>query len=294
MKKTILTISIITLIISLIVIIIRLIPIKPFYLNDEYYGLSEIKEITIEELNELSKEKHSFALLIYQPMCLVSTSFNEIVENYSKTNQITFYKMAFSDIKDTSLNKKVTYYPSLILYKDGKIKTYLDATKNSDIEYFSSQKGFENWFEKYIKVKKIKNENKPEQDNTIDTDLSKDKIILDEVKKEETKVNIYFFWGNGCPHCKEEFEFFNEIEKEYGSMYNLYTYETWYNEKYATLAKELGKLLNVDIKGVPFTIIGEKSFSGFGEKIKEEIKNTIQIESKKNFDVYLDKYKNAN
>lgn len=294
MKKIILYTSILALTISLIVIAIRLIPVKPFYFNDEYYGTPEIKEITIEELDKLTSEEKSFGLFIYQPMCLVSSNFNEIVENYSKTNGITFYKIPYSKIKDTSLNKKITYYPSFILYKEGKIKKYLDATKNDDIEYFSSQKGFESWINKYIKLKDYNRNTNDEQQTPIIPEENRDKITLDGVTREEGKVNIYFFWGNGCPHCKEEFKFLSEIEEEYGSMYNLYTYEVWYNEDNEKILKEFGKQLNIEIKGVPFTIIGEKTFSGFGEQRKEEIKEAITTESKNNFDVYFDKILNTN
>jgi len=77
-------------------------------------------------------------------------------------------------------------------------------------------------------------------------------------------------------------------------MYNLYTYEVWYNEENEKILKEFGKKLNVEIKGVPFTIIGEKTFSGFGEQRKEEIKEAIKTESEKNFDVYFDKIISTN
>ena len=203
MKKAILYISLITLIISLVVILKRIIPIRPFYINDEYYESSLIKEITIEELNKLTEEKKSFWLFIYQPMCIVSSNFNEIVTNYSKTNQLTFYKIEFNKIKGTSLNKKITYYPSFVLYKKGKVKTYLDATKDSDIEYFSSEKGFNEWINKYLKLKENNKNESEKEEPKEDTTIEKEEIILEGVTKTDGKVNIYFFWGNGCTHCKE-------------------------------------------------------------------------------------------
>ena len=45
-------------------------------------------------------------------------------------------------------------------------------------------------------------------------------IVNEEV--EEGKVNIYFFFGDGCPHCAKEERFFNDLKKEYGDYYNLY------------------------------------------------------------------------
>lgn len=290
MKKVILYISILLLIISLIVILKRIIPIKPFYINDEYYESSLIKEITIEELNKLTEEKKSFGLFIYQPMCIVSSNFNEIVTSYSKTNQITFYKIEFSKIKGTSLNKKITYYPSFVLYKEGNVKTYLDATKNSDIEYFSSEKGFSKWINRYLKLKENTESEAEKEETKEDTTINNEgEITLEGVTKTDGKVNIYFFWGNGCPHCKEEFKFLSEIETEYKELYNLHAYEVWYNEENEKILKEFGKRLNIEIKGVPFTIIGEKVFSGFGPNTKEEIKEAIKTESQNNYDIYFDK-----
>jgi len=290
MKKIILTISLITLIISLIVIIIRNIPVKPFYLDDKYYKEANLKEIDYEELVELTKEKENFGLFIYQPMCLTSSELNKIITEYTNQNQITFYKIPFSKIKDTSLGKKIKYYPSFAIYKNGKIKTYLEANKDEHIEYFSTIKGFNSWFTTYIKLKELKNKN-TNYNQIEDENLNQNSefIELKDVIKENGKVNIYFFWGNGCPHCKEEFAFLNEIEKEYGDIYNLYTYEVWYNEENQKILKQFTNALDIKVEGVPFTIIGNKTFIGFWEDRKEEIKEAIETESKNNFDVYFDK-----
>ena len=32
---------------------------------------------------------------------------------------------------------------------------------------------------------------------------------LSDVVYDENKLNIYLFWGKGCPHCEEEWEFLN-------------------------------------------------------------------------------------
>ena len=294
MKKITLIISVLAIAVSLTIILIRNLPIKPFFLNDEYYLNAQIKEIELEELEDLIKQNQSFGLLVYQPICIVSSSFSKIVEEYSNTNNLTFYKIAFNKIKDTDLNKKITYYPSFVLYKKGKVKTYLDATNNEDIKFFSSINGFNTWINKYLKLKNKTNQN--DENNTPEipdeNNSEKDKIILKDVTKEEGKVNIYFFWGNGCPHCKKEFEFLNEIEEEYGSLFNLYTYEVWYNEENQKILKSFENVLNTDIEGGPLTIIGNQVFSGFWDSRKEEIKNVITTESKNNYDIYFDKILN--
>ena len=37
--------------------------------------------------------------------------------------------------------------------------------------------------------------------------------VLDE-KVEEEKINVYFFYGDGCPHCAKEEEFLEEVKKD--------------------------------------------------------------------------------
>ena len=52
-------------------------------------------------------------------------------------------------------------------------------------------------------------------------------VVGEEV--EEDKVNIYLFYGNGCPHCAKEETFLDRLEEKYQGKINVYRYETWYN-----------------------------------------------------------------
>jgi len=79
-------------------------------------------------------------------------------------------------------------------------------------------------------------------------------------------VNIYLFYGDGCPHCKALEKKLDEIKIDYPNI-SIHYYETWYNKKSAKKLKEIGDLLNINIKGVPFTVIGGKTLSGYREGI---------------------------
>ena len=46
------------------------------------------------------------------------------------------------------------YAPSVLIIKDGKIVTFLDAEKNSDIEKYQDIDKFTEWVSKYIYLKK--------------------------------------------------------------------------------------------------------------------------------------------
>lgn len=262
---------------------------KTFYLENAYYGTNNITEINIDELNKLIDNKKSFALFVYQPMCITSSDFEDVLNDFLKDKQISIYKVAFSNIKDTKIGKQIKYYPSFIIYNKGKMIDFLEADKDSDVAYYTSKDGFASWFTKYVKIKDNISNNKTSNNTTKEENRILENVVLEDVVRENNKINIYFFWGKGCPHCEEEFAFFESIKEKYGDYYNLYTYETWYDEYNKKLLYTFAKNMEDKVTGVPYTIIGEKTFSGFSEKYKEDFIKAIESQRKKSYDVYFDK-----
>lgn len=90
------------------------------------------------------------------------------------------------------------------------------------------------------------------------------------------EVNLYFFRGEGCPHCEEAEQWFESIEAEYGSYFKIVDYETWYNEENASLMEKVAKARGEEAEGVPYIIIGDKSWNGFADDYKDEILDQIK------------------
>jgi glutaredoxin len=94
----------------------------------------------------------------------------------------------------------------------------------------------------------------------------------------QEKINLYFFYGDGCPHCAKEEVFLDQLEKENKNI-NVYRYETWNNRENAQLLVKIAKKMDVNVSGVPFLIIGDRTVVGFydaettGKKIKAIIDN---------------------
>jgi thiol-disulfide isomerase/thioredoxin len=90
------------------------------------------------------------------------------------------------------------------------------------------------------------------------------------------QVNIYFFWGHGCPHCEKEKPFLKKMEEKYSEVV-VHDYEVWSNKENLDLMIEFGKALDTDIGGVPFTVIGEQYVIGWmnedytGKQIEDAI-----------------------
>lgn len=263
---------------------------KTFSLDEEYYKSSEFIELGINEFNDLVNNNKSFAIFIYQPLCSASYNFNKVLTEFANQYQIKFYKMSFADMRETELNEHIKYYPSLVIYHNGELVDYLDANSDSHSGYYKSVDGFTNWFSSYITIKKSNVNNNSSLENDINSDMKID-AKLENVKYYEDKVNIYFFWGNGCPHCEEEFRFLESIETEYGDYFILNTFEVWHNEENQELLKQFANAMGDEVSGVPYTIIGNRTFTGFSEKFEEQFLEIIKEQHKNSYDVYFNKEK---
>ncbi|MBR3162438.1 MAG: thioredoxin family protein [Bacilli bacterium] len=121
------------------------------------------------------------------------------------------------------------------------------------------------------------------------------KATTEIIKFNKKKINIYFFWGDGCPHCEEEYEFWDSILKDYKDKINhIYGLEVWNHKKNAKDMKEFAKFKGDEIKGVPYTIIGEKTFIGFDISKKKVMKKAIDdaYKSGNSYDIYKEMTKN--
>lgn len=89
------------------------------------------------------------------------------------------------------------------------------------------------------------------------------------------KITIYFFHGDGCPHCAEENIFLTELKEKYGDKINIVKYEVWYNSNNDILYSKVKSYLNTTARGVPFTVVGTKYFSGYTSYIGEDITSAV-------------------
>ncbi len=78
------------------------------------------------------------------------------------------------------------------------------------------------------------------------------------------KVDLYLFWGDGCPHCAKEEIFLKSIESKYPDL-RMQKFEVWDHQKNANLMGQVAKALGAKAGSVPLTIIGDQFFSGFDE-----------------------------
>jgi len=94
---------------------------------------------------------------------------------------------------------------------------------------------------------------------------------------EKEKINLYFFWGDGCPHCAKEEIFLSKLEKEKSNL-AIHRYEVWHNKENADLLAKIAKNINLKVSGVPILFIGTENVVGYGsdESTGKDILKTIQ------------------
>ena len=134
------------------------------------------------------------------------------------------------------------------------------------------------------KNSKNSNTNNSETEESENSSFKFAKNTEADIKSSKDKLNIYIFWGNGCPHCKHLAEFLGEKQSEIGDKISLYTFEVWKDKNNLAFLKSFGKFLGENPKGVPYIIIGNKTYSGFSEtdeETKQEIINLIKTEASK-------------
>ena len=89
------------------------------------------------------------------------------------------------------------------------------------------------------------------------------------------KVNVYLFYGDGCPYCESAMEYFDDMDDEYKDKMELKKYEVWNDQDNATLLENVASVLGEEISGVPFIVIGEKTFAGYSEEYNKDIEKAI-------------------
>lgn len=105
------------------------------------------------------------------------------------------------------------------------------------------------------------------------TDSQKEGESAEEPESE--KIVIYFFYGNGCPYCEKQKEFFNDLKKEMKNI-EVKSYEVYGNKSNYQKFIDMAKAYNTEVEGVPMTFIGDKFWRGYADYIGEEIKTHLE------------------
>ncbi len=91
----------------------------------------------------------------------------------------------------------------------------------------------------------------------------------------QDKVVIYFFWGDGCPHCAAQKPFLENMEDKYPQL-DVKSFETWNNQENQKLFQEMAAAYGIEARGVPTTFIGDyHPIVGYSESMADDIEEKI-------------------
>lgn len=124
--------------------------VQKFYLDNNYYNEGNFINVKAKEF----KNKGNYILYTYNSYCNFPVPCENIFKAFMENHNIDFLSMPFEEFRKTELYKKIKYAPSIIIVKDGKIISYLDADSDNDTDKYQDTKEFEKWISKYIYLEK--------------------------------------------------------------------------------------------------------------------------------------------
>ena len=117
--------------------------------------------------------------------------------------------------------------------------------------------------------------------------------LLPFVIEAKNDVDLYIFWGDGCPHCAHEKAFLKGLQKKDKDL-NIHMYEVWNDEDNADLLYDVKRVYKEETSmSVPFTVIGKYTFTGYSDSIAMEIEEAINICHNKKCPDYVEKIKSG-
>jgi thiol-disulfide isomerase/thioredoxin len=91
------------------------------------------------------------------------------------------------------------------------------------------------------------------------------------------KSILYFFWGEGCPHCAAAKPFLDTLKKKYPGI-EIRSFEVFNDEENLDFLRKMAKARGMEPQGVPTFIIGKRIFEGFNKNIAHEIEAAVATE----------------
>lgn len=99
--------------------------------------------------------------------------------------------------------------------------------------------------------------------------------VSQEVRAAEHPI-LYFFWGDGCPHCEKEKEFLQPLQEKYPEL-EMRWFEVWKHPEFAQFADTMRKTYNVTTSSVPMTFLGDWNVVGYQEDTTTGVRIEEQV-----------------
>ena len=98
--------------------------------------------------------------------------------------------------------------------------------------------------------------------------------------REQSKTDIYLFYGQGCPHCETVKSFLSAFKVRYRQNLEIREFEVYFDEEGRDLFARMAKAYDAEIQGVPMLFIDEEVVIGANlKKIEQEATRCLASKS---------------
>jgi len=91
----------------------------------------------------------------------------------------------------------------------------------------------------------------------------------------EEKVVIYFFWGDGCPHCAKAKPYLEALVQENPSI-ELRMFEIYNSEENQALFEKVSEAYGFTPRYVPTIFVGDRYWEGWSDTIQADVTTAIE------------------
>ena len=114
-------------------------------------------------------------------------------------------------------------------------------------------------------------------------------LIPNIIFAQEKELNLYLFYGDGCPHCKQLKIFLNEYLDENPNL-KLYQYEVWYDSENRNKFLEVMEITENRMGNVPYLVIGQSVITGYWDYTAGKIKTYVNYYENMDFEDKVGQY----
>jgi cytochrome c biogenesis protein CcdA/glutaredoxin len=88
-------------------------------------------------------------------------------------------------------------------------------------------------------------------------------------------VPIYFFWGDGCPHCATQKVFLEQLKLDHPNVI-VYDFEVYFVEANRPLMTAMAAAFGRPVTGVPMTFIGDEVWVGYSDAMGRQMRAAVE------------------
>ena len=89
------------------------------------------------------------------------------------------------------------------------------------------------------------------------------------IEKDDTKINLYYFYGEECSACKKFEKVLDELKEVFPNHLNIYYYEVWHNkDNYSLLESCASQFGYTKSDGTPIALINDTMLVGYSPTYK--------------------------